>query len=55
MVVSAAFTVVNLPSVSAWAAFGVALRSFLADPARLKWFNVAMGLLLAATLLPMLA
>jgi threonine/homoserine/homoserine lactone efflux protein len=55
MVVSAAFTVVNLPSVSAWAAFGVALRSFLADPARLKWFYVAMGLLLAATLLPMLA
>lgn len=55
MVISAAFTVVNLPSVSAWAAFGVALRSLLADPVRLKFFNIAMGLLLAATLFPMLA
>ena len=27
----------------------------LSDPLRLKWFNIAMGLLLAATLWPMLA
>jgi len=54
MIISAAFTVVSLPSVSSWAAFGVGLRRFLADPARLKWFNVAMGVLLAATLFPML-
>ena len=26
----------------------------LADPIRLKWFNIAMGLLLALTLVPML-
>ena len=50
----AAFTLVNLPSVSVWAGFGVALRRFLSDPARLKWFNIAMGLLLAASLLPLL-
>ena len=49
-----AFTVVNLPSVSVWAGFGMALRGFLADPVRLKWFNIAMGVLLAATLWPML-
>lgn len=49
-----AFTLVNLPSVSCWAGFGVALRGFLADPVRLKWFNIAMGVLLAATLWPML-
>lgn len=52
--VASAFAVVNFPSVSAWAGFGVALRGFLADPERLKWFNIAMGLLLALTLVPML-
>jgi threonine/homoserine/homoserine lactone efflux protein len=54
-VVAAAFALVNVPSVSAWAGFGMALRGFLAHPVRLKWFNVAMGLLLAASLWPMLA
>jgi threonine/homoserine/homoserine lactone efflux protein len=48
------FALVNLPTVSAWAAFGVALRRFLAEPARLRRFNITMGLLLAATLWPML-
>lgn len=52
--ISVAFAVVNLPSVSVWAGFGTALRGFLSDPARLKWFNIAMGLLLAGTLWPML-
>ena len=54
VLVAAAFAIVNFPSVSVWAAFGVALRGFLADPVRLKWFNIAMGVLLAATLIPML-
>ncbi|MER8852473.1 LysE family translocator [Mesorhizobium australicum] len=52
--IGVAFTVVNLPSVSVWAGFGTALRGFLSDPVRLKWFNIAMGVLLAATLWPML-
>ncbi|RUV96918.1 LysE family translocator [Mesorhizobium sp. M1A.F.Ca.IN.022.07.1.1] len=52
--ISIAFTIVNLPSVSVWAGFGTALRGFLSDPMRLKWFNIGMGLLLAATLWPML-
>jgi len=52
--VATAFALVNFPSVSTWAGFGVALRGFLADPVRLKWFNIAMGVLLAATLVPML-
>ncbi len=55
MLVALAFAAVNLPSVSSWAGFGTALRGFLSDPLRLKWFNIAMGLLLAATLWPMLA
>jgi len=54
LIVVIAFTLVNLPSVSSWAGFGMALRGFLADPVRLKWFNIAMGVLLAATLWPML-
>jgi threonine/homoserine/homoserine lactone efflux protein len=52
--IAMAFGIVNLPCVSVWAGFGTALRGFLSDPARLKWFNISMGLLLAATLWPML-
>jgi threonine/homoserine/homoserine lactone efflux protein len=55
VLVAVAFALVNLPSVSTWAGFGTALRGFLADPVRLKWFNIAMGLLLVASLWPMLA
>lgn len=55
MLVAVAFAAVNLPSVSSWAGFGMALRGFLSDPVRLKRFNIAMGVLLAATLWPMLA
>ncbi|MEQ9247054.1 MAG: LysE family translocator [Nitratireductor sp.] len=54
LLVALAFVIVNFPSVSVWAGFGVALRGFLADPVRLKWFNIAMGVALAATLWPML-
>jgi len=54
LLVAFAFGLVNLPCVSVWAGFGVALRGFLADPLRLKWFNIVMGLALAATLWPML-
>jgi threonine/homoserine/homoserine lactone efflux protein len=49
------FALVNLPAISCWAAFGVTLRGFLADPARMRRFNIAMGLLLVASLWPMLA
>lgn len=54
LLVAVAFTLVNFPSVSVWAGFGVAMRGLLADPVRLKWFNIAMGVALAATLWPML-
>jgi threonine/homoserine/homoserine lactone efflux protein len=49
-----AFAIVNLPSVSTWAGFGSALREWLSVPARLKWFNVSMAILLVASLWPML-
>jgi len=54
LLVALAFTLVNFPSVSVWAGFGQALRGWLAMPGRLKWFNIAMGVLLALTLIPML-
>lgn len=52
--VSAAFAIVNLPSVSVWAGFGTLLRNWLSDPVRLKWFNLIMALLLVLSLWPML-
>lgn len=54
VLVGTAFALVNFPSVSVWAGFGVALRGFLSDPRRLRIFNIAMGLALVATLWPML-
>jgi threonine/homoserine/homoserine lactone efflux protein len=54
LLVTLVFGLVNWPSVSIWAAFGVMLRQFLADPVRLKWFNIAMGVLLAFSLVPLL-
>lgn len=54
LLIGLVFALTNFPTVSTWAAFGVALRGFLSDPVRLKWFNIGMGVLLAATLWPML-
>ena len=54
LIVGVAFAIVNFPSVSTWAGFGSALRQWLSDPVRLKWFNITMALLLVASLWPML-
>lgn len=54
LIVGIAFAIVNFPSVSTWAGFGSALRQWLSDPVRLKWFNITMALLLVASLWPML-
>lgn len=54
LLVAGIFALAILPSLAAWAGFGVALRDWLSAPARLRRFNLAMGLLLAATLVPML-
>jgi threonine/homoserine/homoserine lactone efflux protein len=54
MLITFVIAIVNLPAVSIWAGFGVMLRRFLSDPAKLKWFNITMGLLLAATLWPLM-
>jgi threonine/homoserine/homoserine lactone efflux protein len=54
LIVGFAFALVNVPSVSTWAGFGSALRDWLSDPTRLKWFNITMALLLVLSLWPML-
>ena len=54
LLVGIAFALVNVPSVSTWAGFGSALREWLSVPARLKWFNITMAVLLVASLWPML-
>ena len=52
ILVAGTFGVINLPSVSCWAGFGVALRGFLSVPARLSIFNVGMAVLLLLSTLP---
>ena len=52
LAVALVFGAINLPSVSLWAGFGVALRRVLSEPARLRAFNVVMAVLLAASVLP---
>ncbi len=51
--VAVAFVLVNFPSVSVWAGFGTALRGFLANDGRRRIFNVAMGVVLALCIVPM--
>lgn len=52
ILVAGMFGIINLPSVSCWAGFGVGLRGFLSIPARLRIFNVGMALLLLLSTLP---
>ncbi|MCB1481754.1 MAG: LysE family translocator [Rhodobiaceae bacterium] len=53
-IVVAVFAAVTVPAITLWAVFGTGLRDFLSDPVRLKWFNIAMGLALVASVAPML-
>jgi len=50
----AVFGIVTAGSVTTWASFGVALRRLLRDPGRARLFNIVMGLLLVASIVPML-
>jgi threonine/homoserine/homoserine lactone efflux protein len=54
LVIGLVFALVNVPSVSTWAGFGSALRQWLSEPVRLKWFNITMAVLLVVSLWPML-
>lgn len=51
-VVALVFTLINGPCVASWAGFGRGLRRFLDRPSALKGFNIAMAVLLLASLIP---
>lgn len=53
LAITLAFVVVNFPSISIWVLFGKMLQRFLTEGARLRWFNIVMGVLLAACIIPM--
>jgi threonine/homoserine/homoserine lactone efflux protein len=53
-IVGAAFIAVGVFTASTWAGFGTLLKEWLADPVRLKWFNITMAVLLVVSLWPML-
>lgn len=52
--ISIVFAIINLPCIACWALFGVLLKQVLNRPAYLKWFNISMGILLVASIYPIL-
>ncbi len=54
MLVVMIFVLVCIPSLIIWTLLGVQLRRFLADPIRLRRFNVITGCLLASSLYPVI-
>ena len=55
LVVAGVFGLVNLPSVSSWALFGVWLRRFLSNAKIVRLFNTGMAILLIGSLWPLVA
>jgi threonine/homoserine/homoserine lactone efflux protein len=53
LLLATVFAIVNLTSITVWAAFGLAVRRFLAGPGMLKAFNWSMAALLVASIVPM--
>lgn len=53
-IVTFAFAVLAFPCQGIWAGFGSMMREWLSHPARLKWFNIIMAILLVLSLWPML-
>ncbi|CAM3639081.1 LysE family translocator [Thalassospira profundimaris] len=54
LVMIAVFALVNIPSISSWALFGAAMRSFISQGNRTRIFNIIMAVLLVASMAPML-
>ena len=48
------FIAIGGPCIIVWMLFGVGLKQVLNNPAHLRRFNIAMGLLLAASVVPMI-
>jgi threonine/homoserine/homoserine lactone efflux protein len=54
-IVLAVFALSTVLSTATWTGFGVALRRLLRDPRHARIFNVTMGLLLVATIIPIVS
>jgi threonine/homoserine/homoserine lactone efflux protein len=54
LIVAGCFAVSSIPSNLVWIMFGAGLRQILRDPKTLRVFNVAMAVLLVASLAPLL-
>jgi threonine/homoserine/homoserine lactone efflux protein len=52
--ITAVIAVINVPVMLLWTGFGVGLREFLKAPGRIRFFNAAMGLALAASVISLL-
>jgi threonine/homoserine/homoserine lactone efflux protein len=52
--ITAVVAVINVPAMLFWAGFGAGLRDMLQNPARIRVFNMVMGLALAASVLALL-
>jgi len=55
MLVALVFALINLPSVSCWAVLGQQAQRVLTNQTRLRTFNLTMGVMLIASLYPVLA
>jgi threonine/homoserine/homoserine lactone efflux protein len=54
-IMAAVYGLATLASVIVWTGFGMALRRLLANPRHARVFNIAMGLLLVASIVPMVS
>ena len=55
LLIAAVFWAVSLPCISVWVLFGTGLKRLLKQPNRLRLFNMAMALILVASLWPLVA
>jgi threonine/homoserine/homoserine lactone efflux protein len=54
-IICVTFFFITLPCAGAWLVFGASLQRLLRDPKHLRVFNIAMALLLVASILPVIA
>ena len=52
LIITAVYALVGAPGSLVWAMFGAALRNWLRDPVKVRWFNIAMAVLLVLSLYP---
>lgn len=53
IIMAALFSLIGLPCIGVWAAFGTGVRGFLSNPLRLRTFNITMALALVVSMYPL--